>query len=295
MPMIKELFNNYLIFEKKYSAHTFEAYSNDVEQFFVFNAIENDQEFVNSFNQSQIRKFAAHLLNLGLKPRSVRRKVSSLRLLGRLLESRHIISSNPVTTLVLPKGRKKLTPFIKPDEIDRLLGSTSNPSSFEEGRDQVIIMLLYHTGIRVSELVNLTIGSIDFSSHIIKVVGKRNKERIIPFTTELFQSLTNYLAFRTDFNPNNLDYLVLSNSGKKSYSKLIYLSVNKQLSLYSTVHQKSPHVLRHSFASHLLNNGADLNVIKELLGHKTLAATQIYTHTNISKLKDAYKLAHPRA
>ncbi len=293
--MIRHDFYHYLQYERRYSAHTVEAYSTDVEQFFRFYEISDNAAFLKAFQSRSIRKYIQTLLERGMTPRSIRRKISSLRLMGDFLVYSALLTKNPVERIHLPKATLPLTPFVDMNDLAEFIASLPTPESFSEYRDTLILLAFYHTGIRLSELINLEIGQIDFSEKVLRVKGKRNKERIIPMNKELEELIISYRIKRTELFQSDSGYLILTNKGVKAYPKLMYNCIHNYLDKFSSISQKSPHVLRHSFATHLLNNGAELNVIKELLGHASLAATQVYTHTDIDKLKKAYKQAHPRA
>ncbi len=235
-------------------------------------------------------------LNEGKVPVTIHRKISALKSFFRYLMREQILESNPVEGVVVPKKPKRLPVFVKEKEMDELLDVVPFGNDFNGIRDKFIISLLYATGMRLSEMVNLKLYDIDTGQSLIKVLGKRNKERLIPYYTELKRDIAQYLAAREETFPNaESDILILTSKGKPVYPKLIYRVVNRHLALVSTIKKKSPHVIRHTFATALLNHGADLNAIKELLGHANLSATEIYTHNSFEKLNSIYKQAHPRA
>jgi integrase/recombinase XerC len=232
----------------------------------------------------------------GNSARTVNRKISSLNAYCKYLLNEGLINGNPVSRILTPKGKKQLPGFIQEKQMNHLLDEVAFGSDFTGMRNKLIIETFYYTGIRRSELIQLRPGDINADGPSIKVTGKRNKERLIPVTNEFHRSLNDYMEARNaHFTASHDDYLFLTGKGAKLYPKLVYRIVRQFLTLVTTADKKSPHVLRHSFATHLLNNGADLNAIKELLGHSNLSATEVYTHNTFEKLKSIYKQAHPRA
>jgi integrase/recombinase XerC len=229
--------------------------------------------------------------------RSVNRKITTLKSFYRFLNKEGVIEENPMNKIIAPKMLKRLPEFVEKEKMDLLLSNNFDfGDGFESVRDKLIVEMFYMTGMRLSELVNLTIADIDIPNRSIKVVGKQNKERIIPFINSLEKQIVKYKILR-DLLPDagNNEFFFLTSKGKKIYQKLVYRMINYYLSIVTTLDKKSPHVLRHTFATHMLNNGADLNAIKDLLGHANLSATQIYTHNTIEKLKKVYKQSHPKA
>lgn len=288
-------FFKYLEFERRSSVHTITAYKNDVGQFCDFLNRQDIEEWT-QVNSKIIRQWMIEMLDEGIGARTVTRKISTLKVLFRFLIREDVLESNPADKITTPKIPKRLPVFVKEAEMDFLLDQVDFGSDFSGVRNKLIIDLFYFTGMRLSELVDLKISQLDFGNDVIKVLGKRNKERIVPITRELKQSLTGYIGKRNQTFPeakNNI--LFLTDKGMPAYQKLVYRIVNRYLSQVSTVTKKSPHVIRHSFATALLNRGADLNAIKELLGHANLAATEVYTHNSYEKLNSIYKQAHPRA
>jgi integrase/recombinase XerC len=232
------------------------------------------------------------MMEEGYEPSSVHRKSSTLKSFFKFLMVNGFLEKSPMDLVPLPKRKKNLPKFIDQKSLDVLLNELEFPNNYEGKRDKLIIDLFYQTGIRQSELIELKVSDVDFSQQQIKVLGKRNKERIIPISSSLIETIKEFMTYRkTDYVVN----LILTTVGKKLYPKLVYKIVNKYLSKVTTLSQRSPHVLRHSFATHMLNNGAELNSIKELLGHVNLSATQVYTHNSMEKIKIIYKQAHPRA
>lgn len=291
--MYKDLFKQYLISEKRFSPHTVEAYINDIKQYLDF-CKENSANSLTT-NHKIIRNWIVSMLKLEYSTRSVNRKISSVKTYYRFLKRSELIKTNPSQKINLVKNDKKLPHFVESENMDFLLDEVEFPDNYEGLRDNLIINLLYYTGMRRSELINLKISDIDISGKKIKVLGKRNKERLIPLTDELILIFNIYIESRNKLFGSIEDYVFLTKKGKKLYPKSVYYTVNKYLNLVTKIDKRSPHVLRHSFATHLLNNGADINAVKELLGHANLSATQIYTHNTFEKLKRVYKQAHPRA
>jgi integrase/recombinase XerC len=289
--MLQNKFIKYLSSEKRFSEHTIKSYTTDLKQFTSF--LLSEFQIIDEINEISfqiIRTWIASLLEKGINPRSVNRKISTLKTYFKFLIREGVLIENPMTKVVAPKSKKRLPIFIEEDQIASLL----NEVQFEEGfigqRNKLIIELFYVTGIRLSELINIKISDVDFNNQSIKVLGKRNKERIIPLSSNVVNDLNIFIE-----NNHKNKYLFTNLEGDKLYNKLVYRLVNKYIAKISSVNKKSPHILRHTFATHMLNNGADINAIKELLGHANLSATQVYTHNTIEKLKTVYKQAHPRA
>jgi integrase/recombinase XerC len=294
-------FINYLNYEKHFSAHTILGYQNDLAQFstFIIQQFEIDSPSV--ISHQHIRTWLVELMNNNIEPRSVARKLSALRSYFKYLLKEEVISNNPVAKVHAPKVAKKLPSFVEEKNLSILFDQKINndedeifSADFEGQRNRLVLLLFYTCGVRLSELIELK--TIDFDSYrqTIKVLGKRNKERIIPITKELKHEIQKYLTLKAQEGLNNEQLFALS-SNNKMYPKAVYNIVNRFLSMVTTIDKKSPHVLRHTFATHLLNKGADLNAIKELLGHASLAATQVYTHNSIERLKNIHKTRHPRA
>lgn len=296
---MKELngFLNYLEYEKRYSAHTISAYEIDLNQFFEY--ISEQYQIINTLdvNEQIIRSWLAQLIDEGLNPKSVNRKISSVKSFFKYLIRNGIIKINPSVQIQGPKQNKRLPSFVEEVKMDELLAMDNEKDTFESSRDQLILELFYTTGMRRAELIGLKTADINFAQNQMKVLGKRNKERILPFSDEVKIKIDLYIIKRNEEvkDASSQEFLFITKKAKKLYPKLVYRIVNSYLSKVSTQDKKSPHVLRHTFATHMLNNGADLNAVKELLGHTSLAATQIYTHNTIEKLKKVYKQAHPKA
>ncbi|MFV0554556.1 MAG: tyrosine-type recombinase/integrase [Mangrovibacterium sp.] len=290
----KESFLKYMRFERNSSEHTLEAYERDLDQFEQF-MLESVEDFVLiEATTKQIRSWVVFLVSSDYEPRSVRRKVSSLKSFYRYMRKLQVIERAPTDRVPLPKVGKRLPRFVDVDAMNHLLADDYFPKDFEGVRDFVAVSMLYDAGMRVSELVGLKDSDVRQAENVVRVLGKRRKVRNIPYPPVLNAAIDVYLAAREEKFGENVPSFLLSNSGKQTYRKLIYNIVNKYLSLVTTLEQKSPHVLRHSYATHMMNNGADLNDVKELLGHSSLAATQIYTHTTTEQLQKLYKQAHPR-
>ena len=284
-------FLEFIQFEKRSSSHTLVAYSNDLKQFITY--LKTSYEITNSseVNHTIIRSWVVSLIEQKISPRTVNRKITTLKTFYKFLLRQNIVTENPMLKILSPKTSKRLPVFIEKDKMDTLLDDTVFGDDFEGQRNKLIIELFYATGIRLTELINLRQANVDIYQCQIKVLGKRNKERIIPFNTVLKEQIQQYITAKGDLND---EFLFINKNGKQLYEKFVYRIVNTYLSQITTVNKKSPHVLRHTFATHMLNNGADLNAIKELLGHANLSATQIYTHNTVEKLKNIHKQAHPK-
>ena len=289
--MLKNKFIKYLSAEKRFSEHTITSYSTDLDQFSIF--LSEEYQISNEVSEISfqiVRSWIASLLEKGVTARSVNRKISTLKTYFKFLIRENVILESPMLKIVAPKSKKRLPVFIEENQIENLLNEVEFDEGFIGERDKLIIELFYVTGIRLSELINIKIFDINFSNSLIKVLGKRNKERLIPLSINIVIELQTFVK---KHNLNN--YLFTNLGGTKVYTKLVYRVVKKYIGKISSVNKKSPHILRHTFATHMLNNGADINAIKELLGHANLSATQVYTHNTIEKLKTVYKQAHPRA
>ena len=288
--MYIDVFLNFIKTEKRLSSHTVKSYSSDLKQFSKYLSKEcNINSDINQVTFQIIRSWIVFLLENNINPRSVNRKISVLKSYYKFLLQEGILSYNPMIKIISPKTSKRLPSFVDKDDIQNLLDKVKFENNYIGNRDRLIIEFFYVTGIRLSELINIKISDIDFNNNYIKVLGKRNKERLIPLSNNMTNKLKNYV------NENDISEYLFNNKGKKMYSKLVYRLVKKHLNLVSSIDNKGPHVLRHTFATHMLNNGADINAIKELLGHSNLNATQVYTHNSIEKLKSVYNQAHPRA
>ncbi|MAN27974.1 MULTISPECIES: tyrosine-type recombinase/integrase [Mesonia] len=287
-------FLDYLLYEKKYSSHTVLAYQKDLETFAVFIQNQFEEEELREVNYSMIRSWIISLVDNGISNRSINRKISSLKTFYKFLLKIKEIETSPLVKHKSLKVDKKVQVPFSSKEVSEVIESFQ-PEGFSEFRDQLIIELLYSTGMRRAELINLKLDSVDVSGKQLKVLGKRNKERIIPLLPTVLKTFQNYLLERSELAIiNDEKYLLVTEKGNKLYDALVYRVVNNYFSRVSTKVKKSPHIIRHTFATHLLNEGADLNSVKELLGHSSLASTQVYTHNSIRELSKVYLNAHPR-
>ena len=287
-------FLEYLVLERKYSKHTVTAYKKDISSFQVFCVDEFETDNLKEVNYSQIRSWIVKLVDEGISNNSINRKVSSLKSFYKFLQKTEQIKSNPLAKHKSLKVVKKVQVPFTSKEINEVLDNLEVGDDFKSIRNKLIVELFYSTGMRRAELVNLKLNAVDFQSKTIKVLGKRNKERLIPLISSVINTLYEYLVFRKEITSNNVS-LFITEKGKKIYETLVYRVINNYFSVVSTKVKKSPHILRHSFATHLLNQGADLNSVKELLGHSSLASTQVYTHNSLEKIKRVYNQAHPRS
>jgi len=292
----KESFLQYLKIEKRYSPHTVRSYINDLDQFDSFLNGIGQSDDPSEVTSHDIRAWIVKMMDSDYSTVSVHRKISCLRVYYRYLRKEGIVKSDPLQKVVLPKRKKTLPVFIEEKAMKTLLDDYSFNDDFNGILNRTIIEMLYTTGMRRSELIGLRNSDIDLSEETVRVTGKRNKQRIIPLLKPFIARLQEYKHLRdksTDINKE--DWFFVTDKGNKLYDKYVYNIVKGYLSVVTTADRKSPHILRHTFATHMLNNGADLNSIKELLGHANLSATQVYTHNTFEKLKKIYKQAHPRA
>ncbi len=293
--MLLQPFISYLSLEKNYSPHTVKAYQNDIEEFREFCINTYEISIIDDVDYSLIRSWIVVLVNGAISNRSINRKVASLKAYYRFLQRIEKIENNPLAKHKALKTSKKIEVPFSETEMDDVLKQIAFPDGFEGCRDKLLIELLYTTGIRRAELVNLKLIDIDSYRNTIRVLGKRNKERLVPLLLSTKELLMRYLEERKKLACiSDENYLFLSKSGVKIYETLVYRVINKYLGMVSTKVKKSPHILRHTFATHLLNKGADMNSVKELLGHSSLASTQVYTHNSISELKKVHLASHPR-
>jgi integrase/recombinase XerC len=291
----KDAFRDYLQLEKKYSPHTVNAYLNDIHFFESFNKNQFDQENIDKANYNQIRTWIVSLVDDNISNVSVNRKMQSLKAYYKFLLKTKQIEVSPLLKHKALKTPKTLQIPFSENEVAEVLIQIQNPVGFEEIRDKLIIDMFYTTGIRRTELIHLKTSNVNASNNTIKVLGKRNKERILPLLPIVSQQLILYLKERTQLEEvRDNDFFFLTKKGLKLNDSFVYRLINSYFSTVSEKVKKSPHILRHTFATHLLNNGADLNSVKELLGHSSLASTQIYTHSSLSELKKVYQDAHPR-
>ncbi len=289
-----ESFLKYLSSEKRYSVHTIDAYRKDLAQVKEFLQKDFEIELVEDAKHVHLRAWVVHLMEAGISPKSVNRKIATLKSLFKFLLGRELVESNPTTKLKPLKTDKELPTFLKEGEIVKLLDQLEFGDDFQGKRDQLLLELFYATGMRLSELTGLKDSDVSFYDKTIKVLGKRNKERIIPISDTLIYMIREFIEVKKNEGLSS-EFLILTDRGAKTYPMFIQRKVKKYLGPITTLSKKSPHILRHSFATHLLNKGADLNAVKDLLGHTSLAATQVYTHNSIEKLKAAFDQAHPKA
>ncbi len=287
-------FVSYLQFEKKYSTHTVTAYKNDIVSFQKFCKEQFETDQIEKVSYNLIRSWIVNLVNSNISNRSINRKVTSLKTYFKFLQKIKEIEVSPLEKHKALKTEKKIEIPFSENEMNLVSQIKNDNLSFSSVRNKLIIELFYATGIRRSELINIKITDIDFVNETIKVLGKRNKERYVPLIKQVLESLTVYIPFRNNLK-TNIPYLFITENGKKLYDNLVYRVINSYFSTVSSKVKKSPHILRHTFATHLLNQGADLNSVKELLGHSSLASTQVYTHNSLGKLKEIYNQAHPRS
>lgn len=291
-------FLDHLKFQKRYSQHTLIAYENDLRSFFDFMAVQFGDMALAGIKPAFIRSWLAGLKDEGIEARSISRKISSLKSFFKYQLRQGTVKITPMTTISSPKQSKRLPQYVEKSDMAEVFSHGAFSDNWEGYTQYLLLQVFYQTGIRQAELVGLREGHIDKHKQCIKVLGKGNKERVIPVSPELMQELQQYMQEkRKQIEQPEAGFFFVRTSGKQLYPKYVYNTVKKYLSAVDTItiEKKSPHVLRHSFATHLMNNGADLNAVKELLGHSSLAATQVYTHNSIDKLKDVYKKAHPKA
>jgi integrase/recombinase XerC len=294
MPEIDD-FLNYLRFTKRFSEHSVTAYCTDLLEIKQFALEQFEASAPQDWTYMLIRSWVVYLMESGLDPRTVNRKISALRSFFRFLMKEGVVKENPTRKITGPKTAKKLPVFVDQSATINLLDHLDFGPEFKDQRDKLIIETFYRTGMRLSELLGLQVNDVDLQGQSLKVLGKRNKERIIPFATNFGKTLSDYLSLREEkADLKQSKFFFCMENGKAIYPKYVYRLINKAISEVCTLTKKSPHVLRHTFATHMLENGADLNAIKEILGHANLSATQIYTHNTIEKLKNIHAQAHPR-
>ncbi|MBS1731279.1 MAG: tyrosine-type recombinase/integrase [Bacteroidetes bacterium] len=287
-------FLNHLQYQKRFSPNTLIAYKNDLSVFFNFVEKEYTPVLLKDIKPAFIRSWLATLRENEITAKSINRKISALKSFFKFYMAEGLVDKNPLTSVISPKTNKQLPVFLDEKATDYLFQQIEFPNTFKGKTDHLIIALLYETGMRLSELTGLQELNVDAYHTSVKVLGKRNKERIIPISKNLLNEITQYIAEKNLQSLQN-QYVLVTEKGKPLYPKYVYNIVKHYLSLSTTIRKKSPHVLRHTFATQVLNNGASLNDVKELLGHSSLAATQVYTHNSIEKLKEAFSRAHPKA
>lgn len=287
-------FIDYLRFEKRYSAHTVRSYQDDLAQFTTYLQDQFSVQSIEEITATFIRSWLASLREMDISPRSINRKISTLKSFFKYQLRTGRLTQTPMTNIISPKSGKRLPSFVKEEDLGELLKALAFPDDWKGLNARMLITLFYCTGMRLSELIQLKAQQVDRSKRSIKILGKGNKERIVPVSAELINLIEAYETEKGKLFGNTAETLMVTEKGKRMYPKYAYLLVKQYLGEIKTLERKSPHVLRHSFATHLTNHGASLNAVKELLGHASLASTQVYTHNTIEKLKEVYKNAHPR-
>ncbi|RYD82125.1 MAG: integrase [Sphingobacteriales bacterium] len=289
-------FLQYLKFQKRYSRHTIVSYETDLRDFDDFLSAQFDSPVLAEIKSTFVRTWLASLKETGNSSRTINRKISTLKSFFKYHIKKEHLAASPMSVISNPKTPKKLPQFVDKKDIELLFNHVEFPDNWEGTTERLILQIFYHAGIRQAELIQLQNGHFDKHNSHIKVLGKGNKERVIPVGSEICHAISEYMRLKKIAFPGmDHEFLLVNKKGNKLYPRYVYDIVKKYLSLVTTIDKKSPHILRHSFATHLTNNGADLNAVKELLGHSSLAATQVYTHNTIEKLKEAYKKAHPKA
>jgi integrase/recombinase XerC len=290
-------FLDHITYEKRYSPLTLVSYRTDLEKFRDFLKSTYETEDLTNAGYQMVRSWVVYLLESGQSSRTVSRKISTLRSYYKFLLKENLITENPMTRITVPKISGRLPVFVENESMQMLFDKVDFGEGFEGTRNRMILELFYATGMRLAELINLKEADLELTRQTLRITGKRNKQRIVPITGTIENHLKEYLELKQKSldQHNNSDFLFVSIRGTKLYPKMVYRLVRKYLSMVSTISKKSPHILRHTFATHMLNNGADLNAIKEILGHASLSATQVYTHSTVEKLKKIYQKAHPRA
>lgn len=289
-------FLRYLTYEKRYSPHTLVAYEDDLDQLFDFIKETFEISEPKEIRHMHLRSWVVSMIDAGISPRSVNRRIACLKSYFKFLQVREYLTKNPASRLKPLKTDKKLPTFVREGEMIKLLDQVEFSDDFEGKRDKLLIELFYSTGIRLAELISLREKDINFYDSSIKVLGKRNKERVIPIPDSIVKYVKEFLSLKKDmWVAKSDDILFTTDKGRPLYPMLVYRVIKKYLGAVTTLSKKSPHVLRHTFATHLLDKGADLNAVKDLLGHTSLAATQVYTHNSLEKLKSAFDQAHPKA
>ena len=288
-------FLNYLAFQKRYSRHTIISYQNDLTGFFDFIVLQYNSLELREISASAVRSWLASLKGDKTASKTINRKISTLKSFFKYQLKMNKVELSPMASVGSLKISRRLPSFIEQKDINTLFKYVNFPETWEGKTSHLLLMIFYQTGIRLSELINLKESQVDKSNGSIKVLGKGNKERVIPVNNQLLKDIDGYISEKKIFFKEEVSALLVNKKGKALYPKYVYNTVKRYLGGVSTNERKSPHVLRHSFATHLTNNGADINAIKELLGHSSLASTQIYTHNSIDKLKEVHKLAHPKS
>lgn len=289
-------FIDYLKFEKRYSEHTIRSYHDDLVSFFRFIELQFGQVSLNAISATFVRSWLALLKSNHVSSRSINRKISSLKSFFKYHIRAGNLDQTPLSNINSPKINKRLPVYVEQKDMGKLFSRVQFPDTWNGRTDKLLTEIFYNTGMRLSELINIKESQVDFGNRTVKILGKGNKERIIPLSAAISNKIKEYIRKkREELGQFDEEHLFVNNNGKKLYAKYVYLCVKKYLGVVTTIDKKSPHVLRHTFATHLTNSGAELNSVKELLGHSSLAATQVYTHNTIEKLKDVHKKAHPKA
>lgn len=291
-----DTFLKYLQYEKRVSKHTLTAYQSDLDQFQAFIQEVFPDHSPETADYGIVRSWIIQLVDSGIKAASVNRKIASLKTFYKFLMRQEVIKKNPMTKIRVLKTQKRLPAFVKESEMINLLDAVEFEDTLDGWRDRLILELFYSTGIRLSELITLKEVQVDTTNHTIKVLGKRNKERVIPFPKSIVSIYMNYRQIRNkEVEMKSHGYVFVTDTGDPCYPMMVYRIVRRYLKENTNTEKKSPHVLRHTYATHLLNKGAEINAVKDLLGHSSLAATQVYTHNSMEKIKKAYDQAHPKA
>lgn len=289
-------FLKYLQFEKRLSPNTYRAYSIDLDQFTDFVSANFSGLPIQDANYGTIRSWIVQLVDQGIEPSSVNRKIACLRSFYKFLMVQEVIVKDPMAKISILKSKRKLPSFVKEADMNNLLDNVPFPPTLEGLRDKLILEMFYATGIRLTELITLKENQLDLRNRTVKVLGKRNKERVIPFSKSIVHSIEAYRVMRNkEVIMKEHGFLFVTRSGEPCYPMMVYRTVKKYLNLYTSSEKLNPHVLRHTYATHLLNKGAEINAVKDLLGHSSLAATQVYTHNSMAKLKNVFDQAHPKA
>lgn len=288
-------FLSHIRYQKRYSPNTLNGYQNDLTSFNDFLITQYEGEGVLTATSNMVRSWLVSLREGDMQPRSINRKISSLKSFYKYLLKEKLVEVSPMGAIISPKTNKRLPQYVEKKDMDKLMSTEMFTDDFVGKTQQLIMLILYYTGIRRAELLQLKERHIDFGNCTIKVLGKGSKERIIPMNKELLNIIKQYISLKADMAYADREILLVKASGKPVTASFVYQTVKQKLSLITTIQKKSPHILRHTFATHLTGNGADLNAVKELLGHASLAATQVYTHNNIEQLKKIHKKAHPKS
>jgi len=289
-----QIFLDYLKFEKRYSQHTILSYQNDLGQFFAYLASQFDAPPLKDITAMFVRSWLAEMKEEEISSKTINRKISSLKSFFKYEIRVGVLKQTPMTTVIAPKISKRLPVFVEQKDMATLFDYVEFSNDWKGRTERLVLLLFYNTGMRLSELINLKESQLDLSHSQLKVVGKGNKERIIPVSAELMEDIQRYISEKP-LRAEDISTVFVNGKGRPLQPRSVYTFVKHHLAQVTTIQKKSPHILRHSFATHLMNNGADLNAVKELLGHSSLAATQVYTHNTIEKLKEVFKKAHPKA